>query len=134
MGVILFIDLEREVPNLKDNLGGKAWARVDLELNELAEHLGLTPIESLTSCSQEQFAELMGDSPHVDVTDYEEEWFDAAEGLQTVKGLFEHVMGRKDLLDRWEFPEYILEDMQEAMKILRAAVAAGVRFHFSCAF
>src|SRR5262249_37871007 len=131
---ILFIELEREIPNLHDGLSGKAWARVDERLNGLATELGLIPLSDLTSTSPEQFAELMEDCPNVDIAAFQEEWFDPAEGLRTVKGLFEHLLGRPDMLDRLEHAEDVLDDMQEAMKILRAAAAEGVRFHFGWAF
>jgi hypothetical protein len=57
-----------------------------------------------------------------------EQWFSAAEGLKTVRGLAVHV-GVK--LNDFKQPNPILRDLRSAEALLAAADGAGVRFHFT---
>jgi hypothetical protein len=57
-----------------------------------------------------------------------EQWFAAAEGLKTVRGLIEHVTAN---LNDFKQPNPILRDLKAAEALLAAAEAAGVRFHFT---
>jgi hypothetical protein len=140
MGIILFIELEREVPNLKEELGGKAWARVAERLDKIATGLGLPTISDLTSADAEEMAELMADTPGFDVADFEEEWYDPAEGLRVVGGLLDHLRSSPKALKKLAEGEdmvegrWVLEDLEEAVKILHAAEEEGVRFHFGWAY
>jgi hypothetical protein len=131
LGVILFIDLEKPIHNLQDNLGGKAWARVDRELNALAQQLKLTPLDDLTSCGAEQLAEY--GAPDEVVNDFQEQWFEPEEGIRTVQGLLDHLRQHAEITRSFKHPQYVLDDLTEALKILRAAAQERVRFHFSWA-
>jgi hypothetical protein len=137
MGVILFVELEREVPNLKDDLGGKGWARADVALDGLARELGLTPIADLTSMSAEGFAELAEEFGGPADLDFREEWFDPADGIRTVEGLLAHLEAHPEVAKGWDHPgcyKAALNDMREALKVLRAARGEGIRFHFAWAY
>jgi hypothetical protein len=84
-------------------------------------------------------AELMGDHPEVDLSGFQEEWFDPAEGLRLVQGLLDHLGNDPRALRRLEKGDtvearWLLEDLEEAAKILRAAEGEGVRFHFAWAY
>jgi len=57
-----------------------------------------------------------------------EQWFDAAEGLRTVRGLIAQVTAN---LNDFKQPNPILRDLKAAEALLAAAAAAGVRFHFT---
>lgn len=57
-----------------------------------------------------------------------EQWFSAADGLNTVRGLIEHVTAN---LNDFKQPNPILRDLKAAEGLLIAADAAKVRFHFS---
>jgi hypothetical protein len=137
MSVILFIELEREVPNLKDNLGGKGWAVASVVLDQLAGELGLTPVGEMTSMSPEAFAELAEEAGDTGEYEFTEGWFDPAEGIRTVEGLLAHLEARPEPTKGWVHPDYYefaLDDMREALKVLRAARGEGVRFHFAWAY
>src|SRR5262249_9779380 len=130
------IELEQPIPNLHDGLCGKAWGWVGLSLDALPAELGLTPIDDLTSCTPEQIEEMSGGER---LDGYEEEWFDPAVALHTVQGLYDHLKAHPEVMDGWEDAAdleraYLFEDMEEAMKILRAAIAEKVRVHFNWAY
>ena len=57
-----------------------------------------------------------------------EQWFTAAEGLKTVRGLATWVNAN---LNDFKQPNPILRDLKAVEALLIAAEAAGVRFHFS---
>ena len=134
MGVMLFVELEREIPDLADDLCGKALARVNTHLDALAVRLGLVAIEAMTSCSMEQIADLMGDDPNADLSGYEEEWFDPEEGRRTVRGLLDRLEAHPEEMRGWKVsPEYILGDLRDALAVFDGACQAQVRFHFTWA-
>jgi hypothetical protein len=57
-----------------------------------------------------------------------EQWFDANEGLKTVRGLIAQVTAN---LNDFKQPNPILRDLKAAEALLAAAQGAGVRFHFT---
>jgi hypothetical protein len=57
-----------------------------------------------------------------------EQWFPAADGLSTLRGLIAHVGAN---LNDFKQPNPILRDLTAAEALLSAAEAAGVRFHFT---
>ena len=57
-----------------------------------------------------------------------EQWFRAADGLQSVRALIAHVSAN---LNNFKQPNPILRDLKAAEALLTAADAAGVRFHFT---
>jgi hypothetical protein len=57
-----------------------------------------------------------------------EQWFAAAEGLKTVRGLSQWVTAN---LNDFKQPNPILRELKAAEALLIAAEAAGVRFHFT---
>ena len=57
-----------------------------------------------------------------------EQWYDASEGLKTVRALAEQVSAK---LNDYKQPNPILRDLKAAEAILAAAQAAGVKFHFT---
>ena len=134
VGIMIFIELEREVPNLQDGLGGKALAHAQIELDEIAAGLGLPTIMDLTSDSPESYAELMESCPDVDLGSYQEQWFKPADGLQLVQGLAAHLRERPSALEDAALLPLVVEDLEEAANVLRAAAAAGAGFHFTWAY
>jgi hypothetical protein len=131
MGILLVIDLEREVPGLKDNLGGKAWAHAHLELDEIATRLGVPDLSSFISMSAEDAAELL---PPEHAEGFEKEWFAPAEGLRTLQLLLDYFAKSPPRFESVENAAYVIEDLREAEKVLLAAKRHKVRFHLSAAY
>jgi hypothetical protein len=57
-----------------------------------------------------------------------ERWFNAADGLKTVRALAQYV---SEKLNDFKQPNPILRDLKAAEALLLAAGAAGIRFHFT---
>ena len=101
MGVAIFIVAEREVEGLDLSVDGKALARCKY-LEGLAREVGVRPLMEFFSMSDEEAASLLGnddDDDDDEETDPEtpatnlppERWFEAEEGLMTVRGLLKRL-------------------------------------------
>ena len=109
---------------------GKALARESDRLDTAARAAGVTAITSLLSEDPAKLAEqlrLDGFDP-AKMRLPAEQWFAAADGLVTVRGLIEHVTAN---LNNFKQPNPILRDLRAAEGLLVAAQGAGVRFHFT---
>src|SRR5262245_57532357 len=76
-----------------DAKGGKALLYYHRQIDDLAERLGLEPRSSFFSRDPQAIAEYLrglGAEPDLEALPAEE-WFDAAEGLTTVRGLLAHL-------------------------------------------
>lgn len=133
MALAFVITLERELPEAeayRKAASGKALARETSRLDLAARTKKVTAIESLLSENPEKLREQM----RADGFDPDkmrlpsEQWFPAADGLATVRGLMEHVSAN---LNNFKQPNPILRDLKAVETLLVAAQAAGARFHFS---
>jgi len=109
---------------------GKALARESDRLDFAARSCGVAPITSLLSESPAALAEQMraeGFDPSK-MRLPPEQWFAAADGLKTVRGLIGHVSSK---LNDFKQPNPILKELRAAETLLSAAESAGVRFHFT---
>jgi hypothetical protein len=109
---------------------GRALARESDRLDAAARAAGVTAITSLLSESPDALAaQLRADGfDPAKMRLPAEQWFAAADGLKTVRGLAAHV-GAK--LNDFKQPNPILRDLRSAEGLLAAAERAGVRFHFT---
>lgn len=134
MAQLITITLERELPDALAAYAkagsGKALARESDRLDSAARRRGVAAITSLLSESQAaliaQMREEGFDPSRMRLPP--EQWFPAAEGLKTVRGLAEHVTAN---LNDFKQPNPILRDLKAAETLLSAAEAAGVKFHFT---
>ena len=136
MALAFVLTLEKELPDpamvaaYQKGKTGKALARESDRLDTAARGKRIEPLTSLLSESQEALrAQLVADG--FDPSKMRlppEQWFPAAEGLKTVRGLHEHVSAK---LNDFKQPNPILRDLKAAEALLAAAEAAGVKFHFT---
>jgi hypothetical protein len=139
MAQAIIVTLEKELPAPAAQAAyakgktGKALARESDRLDTAARSRGVEPISALTSENQQVLRERMqaeGFDP-AKMRIPPELWFEAAEGLKTVRALAEHVTAK---LNDFKQPNPILRDLKAAEALLAAAEAAGparVRFHFT---
>jgi hypothetical protein len=134
MALALVVTLEKELPAERAAYvkagQGKALARESDRLDTAARAAGVTAITSLLSESPDALAaQLRADGfDPAKMRLPAEQWFAAADGLKTVRGLAAHV-GAK--LNDFKQPNPILRDLRSAEALLAAAEKAGVRFHFT---
>ncbi len=136
MALMYVITLERELADTAASAAyakakaGKALARESDRIDSAARRRSVTQLTAFLSESQAaliaQLKEEGFDPSKMRLPP--EAWFDAAEGLKTVRKLTEHVHGA---LNDFKQPNPILRDLKAAEALLAAAEAAGVRFHFT---
>ena len=145
MGVALFIVAERPVDGLDTFVDGKALAhcrpadakraggrRAARHLEMLAHEAGVQPLEEFFSASPDDVRTLLDEED--DTPDGElppEEWFPAADGVATVRGLLAYLTAHPDAaadVDR------LIEDLRQFEEVLGQLDGAGVRWHLAVDF
>ena len=134
MALAIVVTLERELADAQAAYAkaksGKALARESDKLDFAAKRKGVQAITALVSESQAaliaQLKEEGFDPAKMRLPP--ERWFDAAEGLKTVRGLSEFVTAN---LNDFKQPNPILKDLKAAEALLAAAEGAAVKFHFT---
>jgi len=151
MGAALFIVPEREVPGLDVFVNGKALARID-EPEQLAERAGvpwlmdyfsLSPGDALASLIEEAGEAPPEGSGEVESEDDlesgpvevggppPEEWFDAADGLASVRGILAYLeVHPAGLAEAAE----VVDDLKEFEAVLATLAAESVRWHLAVDF
>ncbi len=150
MGAALYIKAEREVDGLEVQVDGRALARID-EPEELAERAGvawlldffaLGPDDALASLIADPDGPEIGDGGEDPQGEAEgdpddpggkpaEEWFEASEGLASVRGLLAYLEAHPgDLPEEAE----VVEDLRRFEAVLAALDGAAVRWHLAVDF
>jgi len=134
MALAIIVTLEKDLPDATaayvKTKAGKALARESDRIDSTARRRSVPPITSLLSESTEKLAAQMT-ADGFDVSKMRlpaERWYDAGEGLKSVRTLIEHVTAN---LNDFKQPNPILRDLKAVEAYLAAADQAGVRFHFS---
>lgn len=131
MGLGWYVVLERELPDAAiSNEGGKALIHHQHELDRLAKELGLTPLSKLVSvrpAAVGAYLQQQGLDPE-DFPVPDEEWFEAAEGLSTVRGLLEHLQKQPQAVPN---ALRVVQDLKGIEKALIVAEREKVSFHLA---
>jgi len=133
MALAYVVTLEKEIAELAAYTkakSGKALARESERLDTAARTKKVNAITSMLSENPAaliaQMVEEGWDPAKIRVP--VEAWFSAAEGLDVVRGLAEHVHAN---LNNFKQPNPILRDLKAVEELLTAAQKAGVKFHFA---
>jgi len=134
MALAIVVTLEKELPEAMAAYAkaksGKALARETDKLDSTARRKGVAPFTSLLSESQAALIEQLkadGFDP-AKMRLPPETWFDASQGLKTVRAVAEYVGAN---LNDFKQPNPILKDLKAAEALLMAAEQAGMKFHFT---
>lgn len=84
------------------------------ELHELAEKLGVKPLEDFLSANEEEYDEI------------ETQWFNPEAGIKTVEALLAELQKVDD-----EQSEWIIEDLQKLLAALHILRESGSRFYLT---
>lgn len=133
MALAYVVTLEKEIPELAvytKGKTGKALGREADKLDSTARRKGVETISGMLSESQAALrAQLEADGFDPSKMRLPPElWFDAAQGLKTVRAVAEYVGAN---LNDFKQPNPILRDLKAAETLLAAAQGAGVKFHFA---
>jgi hypothetical protein len=127
MSAALFIVPEREVEGLDHFVNGKALGHAQ-NLDRIAIAAGVRPLMEYFSMGPEEAASTLegfgGEIPVEGLPD--EAWFDAAEGLRTVRGMLRHLSENPTVT---RDVEAISRDLREFDEVLSGLEKAGVRWH-----
>ncbi len=127
MGVAYFIVLERKIDGVDSGMDGKCLARNIEALDAAAARLGVRPLSDFLSADPAQVSEfLKGEGMEVAESEFPPlRQFAAQDGLLTVRALAAHAAAKADGVAR---------DLHECERILTAAAAHGVGWHFEVDF
>jgi len=134
MAQAVVVTLEKDLPGASAAYAkagtGRALAREADRLDTAARRRNVTQLTLLLSESQATLvAQLQAEGfDPAKMRLPPEQWFPAADGLKTVRGLAEHVAAN---LNDFKQPNPILRDLKAAEALLAAAETAGVRFHLT---
>lgn len=134
MALAIVVTLEKELPAAATAYAkaaaGKALARESDRLDTAARRRSVTSLTSFLSENQAvliaQLKEEGFDPSNMRLPP--EQWFTAAEGLKSVRALWEHVTAN---LNDFKQPNPILRDLKAIEALLIAADAEGIRFHLA---
>jgi hypothetical protein len=129
MGLGWHVALERELPvESAAPTDGKSLIFYQRELEAAAQQLGLAPLQQFVSAIPEKVRDYLAqqglNAEQFPLAD--EEWFSAADGLQTVRGLLAHLQSAPRTVTD---PTRVVRDLQRIERILDIAERAQVRFH-----
>jgi hypothetical protein len=133
MAQVIVVTLEKELPEsaaYAKATPGKSLARESDRLDTAARRCSVAAITALLSENPAALAAQLREEGF-DPSKMRlppEQWFDAAEGLKTVRGLAAHVTAH---LNDFKQPNPILRDLKAVEVLLIAAESAGGRFHFT---
>jgi hypothetical protein len=133
MALAIVVTLEKDLPESAAYAkagSGRALARESDKIDFAARRRSVAQITSMLSETRAALVaqlEAEGFDP-AKMRLPPEQWFPAADGLKTVRGLIEQVTTN---LNDFKQPNPILRDLKAAETLLTAAEAVGVRFHFT---
>ena len=133
MALAFIITLEKDLPELAAYTKakpGKSLARESQKLDFLAKRKNVEPITGMLSEDPAKLIQQMRDEglDPAKLRVPPEQWFPAAMGLATMQALHEWVLTMPNDV---KFPGALRKEFKLAEALLSAAVAAGVRFHFT---
>lgn len=129
MSAALYIILDGKIPGVDTFVNGKFLAKNNNGLEEMAKRLGVRPLMSFFSMSNEELSSLEEECA-IDLGKAKsrtaDTWFTAEEGLRTVNVLLENLSSSK-LKD----VAGVEADLREFARILEFAEANDVRWHLA---
>jgi hypothetical protein len=136
MSAAFFIVLDREDSGVDTMVNGKFLSQDAKRLEEIAESLGIRPLEAWISYSPEEaraMMEEMGTDPdEIEKLELpEQSWYEPQEGLDWVNAVATHVRANPSSLEN---PEGVLEDLKEYRTAFEQAKAVGARWNLQVDF
>jgi hypothetical protein len=125
------VRLERDLPGVEiSTSSGVTLLYLQRQIDELAARLGLRPLSRFFSSNPEAVASYLAgqglDPAQFDLP--EEEWHEAGDGLETVRGLLGAVRSDPEALPK---SDKILSDLEGIEQVLALAALQDVRFHLA---
>lgn len=131
--VAFYIVLDNDDPGFEVFVNGKALARKAEKLDDLASDLVVRQLSGFFSQNPNELRDFMEDlGAEVDQNEIPgEEWFSAAEGLETVHALLAHYEHSAERLGE---DDALVQDLREFERVLTEAAQNGIRWHLAVDF
>lgn len=124
MGVAYYIVLERDIPGQNLSVDGKALAKEEKKLKEIAHLQGVKDLMSffsVSSCGVEDFFD-----EYIGMDIPETEWFSPEDGLATVRAILNY-MEMKPFINN----ERLSDDLKSFEEILLEAQKYNLKWHLA---
>lgn len=129
MGVALYIVPEREIEGLDPMVDGKALGRLDDEtLETLCREAGVQALLTFFSQDPGELGAFLEEEDECAEFPGQEEWFKAADGLKTVRGLLAHLQAKPKTLEN---TEDLIRDLSDMETVLLRLQQENVGWHLA---
>jgi len=132
MAASLYIVVEGEDPGFNIFVNGQALARNEDALEQLAERLRVSPLLEFFSADENSMALLLeqgAGNPDWARHLPQPQWFDASNGLRTVRALLDFMAQNAAALGSETLP--IVIELREYERVLRKTATYGLRWHLA---
>lgn len=127
-----FVVLQEEVDEVDTFVTLKTVTKAHEKLNEIAEEIGISTLDSFVygnDRGSDDFQDI-AENEGWGAIDYQgggsgEEWFDASEGLDTIRAMIGYIESDPSCLKR---PRATVEELRALETVLEGAMQAGVKF------
>jgi len=128
VGVALYIEFEQQPADFDPFVNGKTLSRAEPELAKLARQLGVRPLMAFFSMSGEEAEDFFAGEVPAGVELPSVQWFEAGEGLQTVKALLRHLEQNPAVI---KDASSVLHDLGEFERVLAEAEKRKLKWHLA---
>ena len=134
MGAALYIALDREITDFDSFVNGKFLSEESDALGRIAAKLGVAPLMDFFSTSPDEISDFLEEEDFEDTADIklgQESWYDADDGLRTVKALLSYFAEKPAKIQNLQG---VISDLREFEQVLLKAKSHGVKWHLSVDF
>jgi hypothetical protein len=125
MGTALYIVAKEEISDFDMLVDGKALAAAEEELSAVCARAGVRRLIDFFSQNPDELADLLGeDVPNAP----QEQWFEASDGLATVRVLLSHLESRPERIKRGPA---VIEDLKRCEQVLAHLHERKIPWHFA---
>jgi len=128
MSAALYIVLEENAAEVDTFIDGKALSQAEPVLSQLAIDAGVKPLIEFFGAGGDEYADILDDT---DVELPEAKWFEASDGLQTVRLLLERVPQSRDKIPG---ADTVIADLKNFERVLAQAEEKQSRWHLAVDF
>jgi hypothetical protein len=128
MSAALYIELEENTGDIGTFVDGKHLSQAEPVLSHIAVEAGVKPLMQFFGASGDEYADIFD---HAGVELPEAKWFDASEGLQTIRVLLSNVEQNQD---KFASADALLADLKNFERVLMEAEEKQLRWHLAVDF
>jgi hypothetical protein len=133
MGAALYVVLERDIPGLDLGEPSRVLGQVEVHLRPLCNELGVEPLSRFLSDDPNSLTDLYEEEPEDDLVStvaeiQPERFFDASQGLATVRALHQRLSEEPELI---RGSESVVSELGQIEAVLEEADELDIRWHLA---